>query len=179
MIETERLILRGWRDSDREPFHDMSQDERVMATLGPLLWRDESDTLIDRMQGILDTHGFTFWAIERRVDGAFLGFCGLKPGAEDTPIEGEIEIGWRLAHQYWGQGYAREAAQASLDWGFAHLDIPSIAAITTVENVRSWGLMERLGMARAAQDDFEHPRAIERLRPHITYRIARGAVNPV
>lgn len=178
MIETERLILRAWRDSDREPFHAMGQDERVMATLGPLLWRDETDALIDRMQAILDTNGFTFWAVERRADSAFLGFCGLKPGAEDTPIEGEIEIGWRVAHEYWGQGYAREAAQASLDWGWANLDVPTVAAITTLENVRSWGLMERLGMLRAPQDDFDHPRAIERLRPHVTYRIARPAVNP-
>lgn len=179
MIETERLILRGWRDADREPFHAMSQDDRVMATLGPLLWRDESDALIDRMEAMLDTHGYAFWAVERRTDGAFLGFCGLKPGAEDTPIEGEIEIGWRLAHEYWGQGYARDAAQASLDWGFAHLDVPSIVAITTPENVRSWGLMERLGMVRMPEGDFEHPRAIERLRSHITYRIARSAVKPV
>jgi RimJ/RimL family protein N-acetyltransferase len=177
MIETERLILRDWRDTDRVPFHDMGQDERVMTTLGPLLWRDETDALIDRLQRILDTHGFTFWAIERRSDGAFLGFCGLKPGAEETPIEGEIEIGWRLAHQYWGQGYAREAAQASLDRGWARLDVASIAAITSVDNHRSWGLMERLGMVRAPEDDFDHPRAIERLRRHITYRIARPTVN--
>lgn len=179
MIETERLILRGWRDSDRAPFHAMSQDERVMATLGPPLWRDESDALIDRLQGILDAQGFTFWAVERKADGAFLGFCGLKPGAEDTPIEGEIEIGWRLAHPYWGQGYAREAAQASLDWGWANLDTPGIAAITSTGNIRSWGLMERLGMVRAPEDDFDHPKAIERLRPRITYRIARSAVNPL
>jgi RimJ/RimL family protein N-acetyltransferase len=178
MIGTERLILRGWCDSDRAPFHAMGQDERVMATLGPLLWRDETDAMIDRMQRILDANGFTFWAIERRVDGAFLGFCGLKPGAEETPIEGEIEIGWRLAHEYWGQGYAREAAQASLDWGWAHLDAPGIAAITSVDNVRSWGLMERLGMVRAPADDFDHPKAIERLRRHVTYRIARPVAKP-
>lgn len=176
MIETARLILRGWRDSDRVPFHDMGQDERVMATLGPLLWRDETDALIDRVQRILDANGFTFWAVERRADGAFLGFCGLKPGAEETPIHGEIEIGWRLAHAYWGQGYAREAAQASLDWGWANLDVASIAAITSVDNVRSRGLMERLGMIRAPEDDFDHPGAIERLRPHVTYRIGRPAV---
>ncbi|MDV3456677.1 GNAT family N-acetyltransferase [Sphingomonas sp. HF-S4] len=179
MIETPRLILRGWRDSDREPFHAMSQDERVMATLGPLLWRDESDALIDRVQRILDDMGYTFWAVERRSDGAFLGFCGLKPGAEETPIEGEIEIGWRLAYDHWGRGYAREAAQASLDWGWANLDVPRIAAITSVDNDRSWGLMERLGMVRAPQDDFDHPKAVERLRRHVTYRIARGAVKPV
>jgi RimJ/RimL family protein N-acetyltransferase len=178
MIETERLVLRGWRDADRAPFHDMGQDERVMATLGPLLWRDETDALIARLQRIEEAEGFTFWAIERRGDGAFLGVCGLKPGAEETPIEGEVEIGWRLAHEHWGQGYAREAAQASLDWGWANLDVPSIAAITSVDNVRSWGLMERLGMVRAPADDFDHPKAVERLRPHITYRIARPAAKP-
>jgi RimJ/RimL family protein N-acetyltransferase len=172
MIETGRLILRGWEDRDRAPFHAMGQDERVMATLGPLLWRDETDALIDRMQRVLDEEGYTFWAVERREDGAFLGFCGLKPGAEETPIEGEVEIGWRLAFEHWGKGYAREAAQASLDWAWAnHID--SVAAITSAGNARSWGLMERLGMVRAPEDDFGHPKAIDRLRAHITYRIAR------
>lgn len=172
MIETERLILRGWEERDRAPFHAMGQDDRVMATLGPLLWRDETDALIDRMQGILAANGYTFWAIERRADGAFLGFCGLKPGAEETPIEGEVEIGWRLAFEHWGQGYAREAAQASLDWAWTN-GIDSVAAITTPVNVRSWGLMERLGMTRSPQDDFDHPKAIDRLKPHITYRIRK------
>ena len=172
MIETGRLILRGWEARDRVPFHAMGQDERVMATLGPLLWRDETDALIDRMQAILAANGYTFWAIERREDGAFLGFCGLKPGAEDTPIQGETEIGWRLAFEHWGRGYAREAAQACLDWAWAH-DIASVAAITSVGNTRSRGLMERLGMVRAHADDFDHPKAIDRLRAHITYRIVQ------
>lgn len=172
MIESERLILRPWQDRDREPFHAMGQDERVMATLGPLLWRVESDALIERLRGIEAASGYTFWAIERRADGAFLGFCGLKPGAEETPIHGEVEIGWRLAHEFWGQGYAREAAQASLDWAWAQ-GFASVAAITSVDNHRSWGLMERLGMIRAAGDDFDHPKAIDRLKPHVTYRIKR------
>lgn len=177
MIETARLILRGWREKDRVPFHAMGRDPRVMASLGPLLSRAESDAAIDRQLGLQESHGHCFWAIERRDDGAFLGFCGLKPGAAETPIEGEIEIGWRLAAAEWGRGYAREAAQASLDWGWAQLDMSTIAAITTPGNVRSWGLMERLGMVRAAQDDFDHPRAAEALRAHITYRIAGPCVN--
>ena len=97
----------------------------------------------------------------------------MKPGAEDTPIEGEIEIGWRLAHEHWGKGYAREAAQASLDWVWDHLDADSLAAITTPGNANSWGLMERLGMTRIHGDDFDHPKAMGDLIPHITYRIAR------
>jgi len=175
MIETERLILRGWRDSDLYPFHQMSQDPQVMATLGPLMSREECAAGIARLEAVRADKGYTFWAIERREDGAFLGFCGVKPGPAGTPIEGETEIGWRLASAYWGQGYAREAAQASLDWVWAHLDVPLVAAITTPGNVRSWGLMERLGMARAPEDDFDHPALPpdSALLAHMTYRIGR------
>ncbi|WP_213981547.1 GNAT family N-acetyltransferase [Sphingomonas sp. dw_22] len=173
MIETERLILRRWEERDRPVFHAYCTDPDVMEFLGPPQARAETDAAIDRQNRILDAHGHCFWAVERRGDGAFLGFCGLKPGAEDTPIEGEIEIGWRFGHAHWGRGYAREAAQASLDWGWANLDAPAIAAITTVGNARSWGLMERLGMVRVPEDDFDHPKAAEWLRAHVTYRIAR------
>jgi RimJ/RimL family protein N-acetyltransferase len=173
MIETERLLLRGWTDADRVPFHAMCTDPRVMAFIGPLQSRAESDEGIDRQIGALASHGHCFWAIERREDGRFLGFCGLKPGAAGTPIEGEVEIGWRLAVEHWGQGYAAEAARASLAWGWEHLDVPGIAAITVEQNARSWGLMERLGMRRALDADFDHPAAIPELRRHRTYRIAR------
>jgi RimJ/RimL family protein N-acetyltransferase len=175
MIGTERLVLRGWTDADREPFHAMSRDAEVMAHLGPLFTRAESDAAIDRQIASQARLGHCFWAIERRDDGAFLGFCGLKAGAEGTPIEGEVEIGWRLARPYWGSGYAREAAEASLAWGWAHLDVASIAAITVPANTRSWGLMERLRMIRVPGDDFIHPKAPSHLATHITYRIARAA----
>lgn len=175
MIETERLILRGWRDSDLYPFFKMSQDPQVMATLGPLMSREECAAGMARLEGIREALGYTFWAIERREDQAFLGFCGVKPGPADTPIAGETEIGWRLAANEWGKGYAREAAQASLDWVWANLDSPFVAAITTPGNVRSWGLMERLGMTRADGDDFDHPSlpVNSPLLAHITYRIER------
>jgi RimJ/RimL family protein N-acetyltransferase len=150
-----------------------------MEFIGPPQTRAEADAAIDRQNGFLDRLGYCFRAIERREDGALLGFCGLKPGAAGTPIEGEVEIGWRLGRSHWGSGYAREAAEASLGWGWAHLDVPTIAAITTVDNFRSQRLMKRLGMQRAPKGDFDHPEAIERLRGHVTYRIARGAVNPV
>jgi RimJ/RimL family protein N-acetyltransferase len=178
MIATERLILRGWRDADRAPFHALCSDPVVMEFLGPPLDRAASDAAIDRQIGFVERHGHCFWAVERRADGALLGFCGLKPGAAHTPIEGGIEIGWRLARPHWGGGYAREAAQASLDWGWARLTAAGIAAITVPANVRSWRLMERLGMRRAADQDFEHPDAPPHLRAHITYRIARPMANP-
>lgn len=175
MIATERLILRAWRDDDRAPFHAMCTDPRVMEFLGPPMERAETDAAIDRQNGLIASFGHGFWAVEHAGDGTFMGFCGIKPGAEGTPIHGEIEIGWRMAAPFWGQGYAREAAQASLDWGWAHLDAPGIAAITTVGNRRSRGLMERLGMVRAPEHDFEHPAVPlgSPLRPHVTYRIGR------
>jgi RimJ/RimL family protein N-acetyltransferase len=126
-----------------------------------------------RQNALLDAHGYCFWAIERKEDGAFLGFCGLKPGPEGTPLFGEVEIGWRLAPAGWGKGYAKEAAQASLAWAWDHLDAPQVAAMTVLANTRSWGLMERLGMYRVPEEDFIHPNAPEGLNPHITYRIDR------
>jgi RimJ/RimL family protein N-acetyltransferase len=175
MIETERLILRGWRDADRAPFHAMGNDPEVMRYLGPPMTREASDAAVDRQNALLGEVGHCFWAIERRSDGTFLGFCGLKPGPEGTPIAKQIEIGWRLRSDAWGQGYAREAAQASLNWSWANLDAQEIAAITVLANTRSWGLMERLGMRRDIAADFDHPALPEGnpLRRHITYRIAR------
>ncbi|WCM28685.1 GNAT family N-acetyltransferase [Sphingomonas sp. QA11] len=177
MIHTDRLVLRRWREADVEPFFAICSDPRVMATIGPLQTRDEIVAAVARQNGFQDQHGFCFWAIERREDAAMVGFCGIKPGAEGTPIEGEVEIGWRLGFADWGKGYAREAATASLEWAWDRRDISAVAAITTVGNSRSWGLMERLGMVRASGEDFDHPGVPDDspLKPHIVYRIARPA----
>jgi RimJ/RimL family protein N-acetyltransferase len=175
MIETERLILRGWRDSDVDPFNVMCRDPEVMRYLGPLASCEESAAAIARQKGYLDSRGYCFWALERSDNGAFLGFCGLKPGAPGTPIEQDIEIGWRLGRDHWGKGYAREAAQASLAWGWANTEAPLISAITVPGNTASWGLMERLGMTRVAGGEFDHPLAAPALNPHILYRIGRPA----
>ena len=176
-IETARLILREWRESDAEPFHAMSADPRVMATLGPLMSRAESDALIARIQQRQVEHGHTFWALERKDDNMFIGWCGLVVALNELPIRGKLEIGWRLTHTAWGQGYAREAAQASLDWGFQTLGAEDIWAITSVNNNRSWGLMERLGMIRQHDMDFDHPNVADDspLKRHVTYRIGRAA----
>ena len=175
MIDTGRLILRGWRDADVAPFHLMCNDPEVMRYLGPLMSVTDAQAAADRMNGFIASHGYCFWAIERKQDGAFLGFCGLKPGPEGTPIHNKVEIGWRLRRDAWGQGYAREAAAASLAWGWANTDAPQILAMTNIGNVRSWGLMERLGMARDHAGDFDHPAVAvgDPLRPHILYGITR------
>ncbi len=177
MIETERLILRRWTDSDRPVFHSHCSDPRVMAFLGPLQTLADTDAALDRQNGFLDSHGYCFWAVERREDAALLGFCGLKPGAAGTPIEGGVEIGWRFGADHWGRGYALEAARASIDWGWAHLSDDTIWSITTRSNVRSWRLMEKLGLMHRPEFDFDHPAVPigDALRPHVTYSIARPA----
>ncbi len=150
-------------------------DAEVMTFLLPVPDDEALDAMIVRMDGWLKQHGFTFWTIERKSDGAVLGTCGLKPGAPDTPIEGLVEIGWRLGREHWGQGYAREAAQACLDWAWRTLDAAEIVAITVAANTASWGLMERLGMTRDAAGDFDHPLVADDspLKRHILYRIGR------
>lgn len=175
MIETERLILREWRDADVDPFHAMCSDPRVMATLGPLMTRDETVALIRRCEDRQAANGHCFWAVERKADAALIGWCGVIVGNPNLPIAGEIEIGWRIAADEWGKGYAREAAQATLDWVWEKLAVDHVVAITSVGNTRSRGLMERLGMAYLPDGDFDHPNvpADSPLVRHVTYRIAR------
>ena len=174
-IETERLILREWREEDRGPFHAMCDDPLVMETLWPVMSRSESDALIDRIQALQIEHGHTFWALERKADAAFLGWCGIVVAVDGLPISGQPEIGWRLARAAWGQGYARESAEASLDWAFHDQHYDVVWAITSVGNDRSWGLMERLGMIRHHDLDFDHPKVPDGspLKSHITYSIRR------
>jgi len=156
VIETARLILRPPVPADRAGLHAMWADPAVMADLGPVKSAADSDTTIARHASYGDSHGLGFWAVEHRDEKVLIGFCGLKPGAEGTPIAGEVEIGWMLARPWWGRGYAREAAAASLDWAWANLAAPRVTAITAAQNLRSQGLMERLGMHRLGAD-FDHP----------------------
>jgi RimJ/RimL family protein N-acetyltransferase len=171
MIATERLLLRRWEERDRPVFYAHCADPEVMRYFPATMTPTEVDETIDRQNGFHDEYGYCFWAVEERASGAMLGFCGLKPGAEGTPLENEVEIGWRFGRRYWGQGFAREAALASLDWGFVNLGIDRIGAITVPANVRSWGLMERVGMVRAVNQDFDHPVIADTspLKRHITY----------
>lgn len=176
MIETSRLLLRPWQNRDREPFAAMGRDPEVMAHLDGVIDRAASDALIDRLAAEAAEHGTTMWAVERKADGAFLGFCGLRRGGHPgTAVPDELEIGWRLRRDAWGQGYAREAAEASLAWGWANRVDARIAAWTVAANTASWGLMLRLGMTHRPELDFDHPRFEDGhpLRRHIVYTIAR------
>jgi RimJ/RimL family protein N-acetyltransferase len=176
VIATDRLILRGWRDEDAAPFHAMGRDAEVMRFIGPPLSRADAEEMVARQNAILAAFGRCFYALERRADGAFIGFCGVKPGPEGTPIADTPEIGWRLARGAWGLGYAKEAARAALaaEW---RRGTSEVFAVTVPANGRSWGLMERLGMRRDLDRDFDHP-AVPRgdpLRRHILYHLARPA----
>ena len=156
MIETERLRLRNWRMEDAEPFIRHLNTEPVMRWLGGVRTPDEQRSVVrERFIPWQEERGFTLWAVERKEDGALLGFCGLKiaddPG---SPVEGALEIAWRLREDAWGRGYAREAAQASLDFAFGPLAADRVVAMTVEENSPSWGLMRRLGMTRRPELDY-------------------------
>ncbi|PAX09112.1 GNAT family N-acetyltransferase [Sphingomonas lenta] len=178
MIRTERLLIRPWRDEDLDPFAAMSADPEVMRHLDGVVDRAHAADVIARQRAVQAEQGHCFWALERRGDGAFLGFCGLRVGGHPgTPVERELEIGWRLARPAWKQGYAREAAEACLDWAWRHTQAPRVAAWTVPANVASWTLMARLGMVHRPELDFDHPRfeAGHPLRRHLVHTIARPA----
>ncbi|MBB6505587.1 RimJ/RimL family protein N-acetyltransferase [Sphingomonas endophytica] len=172
MIGTERLILRAWRAADVAPFHAMGQDAEVMRYLGPETTIAGAGAMLHEANETARTFGRCFWAMERRADRAFIGFCGVEPGPAGSPIAGLPEIGWRLARSAWGQGLATEAARAVLaaEW---ERGTETVYAITVPANRRSWGLMERLGMTRVEDGDFDHPDLApdSPLRRHVLYRI--------
>ncbi|GAA0663909.1 RimJ/RimL family protein N-acetyltransferase [Sphingomonas insulae] len=175
MIETERLILRGWREDDRALFHRLGNDPWTMRYLGPLRSQDDDDQAFDRQRGFLASHKTCAWLVERKADGAPLGVCGAKPAPAGLPIAGEMEILWRFAAEHQRQGYALEAARASLSHVWAATMAPRVVAITVNANVASWTLMERLGMVRVRGGDFDHPFVPDDspLKRHVLYRIAR------
>ena len=155
-IETERLILRDWREEDWQPFFAGTNTPAVMRWLGGVLPEERHQWMRDRLEGYTRDHGHTFWVVERKEDGALLGFCGLKRSNQPGGPQGDFEVGWRLREDAWGKGYAREAAQASLDHAFAKLGAPEVIALTVPGNEASWGLMVRLGMERREDLDFDN-----------------------
>ena len=172
---TPRVLLREWLDADLEPFAELNADPRVAEFLGAPLDRAASDALIDWIVARWASDGHGLWAVERSDDGAFLGFVGLAAPSFEAAFTPCVEVGWRLAPAAWGHGYATEAARAALRFGFTDLGLAEIVSFTTVANVRSRAVMERLGMTRDPADDFDHPRLGEDdpLRPHVLYRLRR------
>jgi len=174
MIETARLILRDWREEDIASFLRHTNTGAVMRWLGGVRSDAEQRESIGRLVRWQAERGFTFWVVERKADGELLGFCGLKiADVGGSPIEHMIEIGWRLREDAWGQGYAKEAAVASLDFAFEALGADRVVAITFEGNAPSWGLMKRLGMTRRPELHYDDER-FPALGPTIVYDIRPG-----
>lgn len=174
MIETARLRLLPYRPRHRDALIAMFGDAETMKDLAPVKTPEMTDATVARHESY---RPLGFWVVERREDGALTGYCGLKPGAPDTPIEGMLEIGWIIARPFWRQGYALEAAQASLDWAWANRADVEVVAITAQRNVASQKMMERLGMRARPDMDFDHPAFADDpgRRRTVTYSIDRPA----
>ncbi len=152
MIETDRLILRPWREADRAAFVRIINTPAMMADFGGVRTAEQMDQLFDKRVDDQARHGHCFWAVELSGAETLVGSCGVRVAHDypDTPVAGMRELGWRIAEAHWRRGYAREAAQAAIGWTWANTDAARLAAWTTPDNYRSWGLMERLGMQRRA-----------------------------
>jgi len=173
-ITTVRLLLRRWRESDREPFQALNADARVMEFFPAPLTPRATNMGIARIERHFERYGFGLYAAELIETRAFIGFIGLNVPAFDAPFMPAVEIGWRLASAYWGRGLATEGARAVVRHAFDELKLPGLVSFTTAANVRSRRVMEKVGMAHDPAGDFEHPNlpADHPLRPHVLYRIS-------
>ncbi|HST24694.1 MAG TPA: GNAT family N-acetyltransferase [Gaiellaceae bacterium] len=167
-----RVLLRGWRGDDFEPFAALNADPRVMEHFPSVLDREASDAFVrDRILPQFAERGYGLWAVEVPGVAPFVGFVGLLEQTFEAPFTPCMEVGWRLAHDHWGRGYASEGARLALAYGFEQADFDEIVSMTATTNLRSIAVMERLGMSNAGE--FDHPRLPEghRLRRHVLYRL--------
>jgi ribosomal-protein-alanine N-acetyltransferase len=173
LIETPRLQLRPWKAEDLDPFAALCADEAVMEHFPSTLTRDQSAESIEGFQRRMNDDGFAPWALECRRTGHFVGFVGLMRVRFQAHFTPAVEIGWRLAREAWGQGYASEGAKAVLQQAFETLGLSELVSVTAVANRRSRAVMERIGMKRSPGDDFPHPGLPEGepTRPHVLYRL--------
>jgi RimJ/RimL family protein N-acetyltransferase len=175
-LRTSRLVLRQWRDSDLAPFAELNADPEVMLHYPSTLTRAQSDAWVVGARALIASRGWGLWAVEV-VDGApFIGFVGLSQPRFEAHFTPAVEIGWRLAREHWGRGYATEGARAAIAFAFEELGLEEIVSFTTVANDRSRRVMERVGMTHDPADDFDHPLLApgDPLRPHVLYRLRRG-----
>ncbi|MEE9336046.1 MAG: GNAT family N-acetyltransferase [Granulosicoccaceae bacterium] len=170
--ETERLVLRRWKDSDRKPFAQMNANPKVMEYFSRLRTLEESENMIELCNSRIEEHGFSFWAVERKDSNQFIGFVGLSRYTADLPFCPCVEIGWRLSHQHWGHGFATEAAIKCLEVGFKQLALPEIVSFTPLLNQRSRNVMLKIGMTDC-EKNFLHPSETAKsgLQVHCMYKI--------
>jgi RimJ/RimL family protein N-acetyltransferase len=177
-LETARLLLRRWRESDRAPFAELNGDPQTLVHFPATLSRVESDALVDRIEANFADRGWGLWALEVKDTGQFIGFTGLSPLTPGgIPAEG-VEIGWRLPRTAWHHGYATEAAIAARDVAFGGIGLPELWSFTAELNTPSQAVMRRIGMTESAR--FSHPRVPEGspLRPHVLYHLLNPARQP-
>lgn len=171
-ITTPRLLLRQWRDSDLDQVVEMNADPKVMEFIGPPLDEDRSKAMMERARESWEQRGYGRFALEELASGSVIGFVGLAQTRIDAHFAPAVEIGWRLSTRYWGRGYATEAALAVKDFAFEDLGLPEIVSFTSVLNMRSRRVMEKIGLSRNPHDDFEHPNTSlsNSLRDNVLYR---------
>ena len=171
--------MREWRETDREPYAALNADPEVMRHFPSTLTAQQSGEMIDRMTAAWVDRGFGLWAVERVDTSEFIGFVGLAPPGWQAAFTPCVEVGWRLARQHWGHGFAPEAAFAALEWGFANVELPGdeIVSFATVANANSHRVMQKIGMVRDVDNDFDHPLLPDWAgRRHVLYRIDRRQV---
>ena len=174
-LQTKRLILRPWKESDLEPFARLNADPRVMEFFPSVLTREKSDAMVLRVQAKIEQRGWGWWAVSAPGVEELMGFIGMDDVDAAFPFAPAVEIGWRLKAECWGRGYASEGALACLRYGFETLGLEEIVAFTAVQNIRSQSVMKKIGMHRDPKDDFDHSKLPEGhwLRRHVLYRIRK------
>lgn len=175
IIETERLILRKWKDEDLEPFSCLNADARVMEYFPRVLTCEEAKAFMDRIRRHIEKYGFGLFAVEVKESREFIGYIGLAIPTIETAFTPCVEIGWRLAFDHWGKGYATEGARAVLKYGFEKMGLDEILSWTVPANVRSRKIMEKIGMRQDMEGSFRHPGLSQDhpLSLHVLYRISR------
>jgi RimJ/RimL family protein N-acetyltransferase len=175
LIQTERLLLRRWREEDREQFYRLNSDPRAMEFMPRCLSRPESDMLFERINEHFRKRDFGLYAAELRDDESFIGFVGLSVPTFEASFTPCVEIGWRLSADCWGRGLATEGARAVMNYAFGELGLDEIVSFTVPENIRSRRVMEKIGMTHDTSEDFDHPNLSEGhpLRRHVLYRLRR------
>lgn len=175
-LSTARLILRGWREDDVPAFAEMNANPRVMEFMPGKLLPEQSAEMVDRISRGFTERGFGLWAVEIKESKTFIGFTGLSIPRFEAAFTPCVEVGWRLAYNHWGQGYATEAARAAIRFGFEEKRLEEIVSFTTKANTRSRRVMEKLGMSHDPAEDFDHPSlpADHVIRPHVLYRLSQS-----
>ena len=173
ILETERLILRTWNESDILPFSIMNGDNQVMEFFPNILSKEETFALYERITTDIERRGFGLFAVEAKQTQDFMGFIGFDEPRFSSYFTPCVEIGWRLDKRFWDQGYATEGAKACLEYGFSTLGFKEVVSFTSKLNTKSIAVMKNIGMTY--ESDFEHPKVVEGhpLRTHVLYRISR------